>query len=976
MDSTKGMNCSMINIQSVGNKTNTIHNLIIDQDLDICMLTETWLRNNFSDKSKISEMTPITHNCHHIPRPNKGGGGVGILIKKVIKTKIVNNQSFDSFEHMNLKVTYKNKSIQIIIIYRPPSMSKREFLRDFGDLLNTLNDNKSILICGDFNLHLDNRNDFYVSEFNEILESHDLENIVNEATSLSGHIIDLVIQSKSNRFVSELVIEPECTISPVHKLIIFSTNIWRSGNMTKKITYRNKTNYEAEKFIEKSMSEIREINNLVCENCGRNPQNCVNCFTERSKTIMAYNYNNMCPMETREIVVRENAKWYNSELREAKKNKRKMEDKWKRSKKSMKSECWNLFKIARNRYYSLIEKTKKEHFSKLFAEKENQKRCHDNLNNLLGMKKEKILPTETSNYTDMANNFVNYFEEKIERISTAFENETFPDSTEVIQINNSELGKFSDLTFEDFNKIIGSLRNTYCENDPFPVSDVKGAKNLSEIYRLYYDIVCMSLKQSIFPRCEKIAYIKPSYKGKGDKENLNSYRPISNLSFLSKVIETVVHKQTWNYVKQNRIIPNEQSAYRENHSTETTMCAIVNDMAEIMEKGKCGFLVMLDLSAAFDTVDHRLLLESLCAIGIKDEVYKWYENYLEDRSIAVVLMNEKSEIKKLKMGVPQGSVLGPLLFEIYTIELSKILDKHEVMYKLYADDTQFYFQFENIEEAKRKIDAIMRDIRMWMMSKKLKLNEDKTECMLFGSANALKKYEHLVDITIGLTTINIKKVVRDLGVQVDNMLSMKDQVLQTVKMCNFNIRNIAFIRKYLNEDALKTAICNHVLSRLDYCNSLYKGLPNYLLKKLQNTQNRAARLIKGLRIHERITPTLIELHWLPVKARIEYKIILLVFKAIKYNEPTYLRNHLVSLRLETSITIRHTSDIHRLFEPRTDCKLGERSFKYYAPRLYNKLPSELKNIQDDEIFKKRLKTYLFARSYDQEDETITEEYKP
>ena len=242
--------------------------------------------------------------------------------------------------------------------------------------------------------------------------------------------------------------------------------------------------------------------------------------------------------------------------------------------------------------------------------------------------------------------------------------------------------------------------------------------------------------------------------------------------------------------------------------------------------------------------------------------------------------------------------------------------------------------------------------------------------MLFGSTHTLKKYDHLENITIGLSIINIKKVVRDLGVQVDSTLSMKNQVLQTVKMCNFNIRNIAFIRKYLNEDALKTAICNYVLSRLDYCNSLYKGLPNYLLKKLQNTQNRAARLIKGLRIRERITPSLIELHWLPIKARIEYKILFLVFKALKYSEPTYLRKHLSRVRLETNVTIRHTSDIHRLFEPRTDSKLGERSFRYNAPRLYNNLPSDLKNIQDEENFKKKLKTYLFARSYDLEDQSI------
>ena len=166
-----------------------------------------------------------------------------------------------------------------------------------------------------------------------------------------------------------------------------------------------------------------------------------------------------------------------------------------------------------------------------------------------------------------------------------------------------------------------------------------------------------------------------------------------------------------------------------------------------------------------------------------------------------------------------------------------------------------------------------------------------------------------------------------------------------------------------------------MLSRLDYCNSVFYGLPNYLLKKLQNTQNRAARLIKGLRLRERITPTLIELHWLPVKARIEYKLLLLVFKTLIYNEPKYLRKYLKTFRLETNIVVRHESDIHRLFEPRTNCKLGERAFKYAAPRLYNKLPFEMRNIRDVKKFKTKLKTLLFSRSYDQEDKAINEDYK-
>ena len=156
-------------------------------------------------------------------------------------------------------------------------------------------------------------------------------------------------------------------------------------------------------------------------------------------------------------------------------------------------------------------------------------------------------------------------------------------------------------------------------------------------------------------------------------------------------------------------------------------------------------------------------------------------------------------------------------------------------------------------------------------------------------------------------------------------------------------------------------IHNHVISKLDYCNSIYYKLPNTLLKKLQNIQNRAARLIRKIPLRERITPALMELHWLPMKARIIYKICLLNYKALKFGEPKYLYEYLVPFELETSVTVRHASDRHRLFEPRTNRCSGERSFQYSAPRLYNKLPVEIKDNENISQFKKKTKNIFVWR---------------
>ena len=161
----------------------------------------------------------------------------------------------------------------------------------------------------------------------------------------------------------------------------------------------------------------------------------------------------------------------------------------------------------------------------------------------------------------------------------------------------------------------------------------------------------MSLAQAVFPQSEKLACIKPTYKGKGDQNDLSSYRPISNLSYLSKLIETTIEKQLRTHLKDVNVIPGNQSSYRENHSTETTVCSIMNDMIQMVSEGKCGISVMLDQSAAFDTVVHEYLLSDLKFIGIDGSAYRWFESYLQNREVTVVVSQSKSKTRKLTNGV-------------------------------------------------------------------------------------------------------------------------------------------------------------------------------------------------------------------------------------------------------------------------------------------------------------------------------------
>ena len=248
------LKCGLINIQSIGNKTNKIRNLVNEHKLDLLLMAETWLQGNISDSSRIKEMIPSTHNFYHIPRKNKIGGGVGAVVsKKFSRVKIKNEVIFESFEYMDMELVNNNKVLEIIVIYRPPKSSKRKFIEEFSAILETINDVLKVIISDDFNMWMDDADDNYVKEFIEVMDMYNLANSVQTPTSISGHIIDLVIHCEDSNLVNNIEVEPDFGICKVHKLNTFGIDINNSKILKKWITYRDKTNFDAAAFIDESV---------------------------------------------------------------------------------------------------------------------------------------------------------------------------------------------------------------------------------------------------------------------------------------------------------------------------------------------------------------------------------------------------------------------------------------------------------------------------------------------------------------------------------------------------------------------------------------------------------------------------------------------------------------------------------------------------------------------------------------------------
>ena len=408
-----------------------------------------------------------------------------------------------------------------------------------------------------------------------------------------------------------------------------------------------------------------------------------------------------------------------------------------------------------------------------------------------------------------------------------------------------------------------------------------------------------------------------------------------------------------------------QSAYRKNHSTETAVLSVVDELLSNIDKKLVSIVALLDLSAAFDTIDQGILLSRLeHSFGFHGKVLDWFASYLSDRIQFVCVDNVMSASSPLTFGVPQGSVLGPVLFSLYTQPLSDVIKSHQCSFHKFADDTEISkpTDIESFISNQDSVQSCISDVLSWMNSNKLKLNPEKTEVMISGTKYRLCQTPSN-SMSVNGTNISYLPSVKYLGVTLDSSLTMERHIGTVCRSTFLALRRISSIRPFLSPKSTATLVHATVTSRLDYCNSSLSGIPAQQLSRLQRVQNNAARLIMKKRKRDHITPLLVQLHWLPVSFRIQFKLAVLAFRFFDNSLPAYLSRSLSVY--EPPRTLRSSSESRLFVTPITSLKSTEaRAFSSSAPKVWNSLPSDLRNLQTLSLFKSRLKTYLFKLAFD------------
>ena len=910
------------NIRGLLNQKDNLEAIITEKDsFDIFTLSETHIiENHHQDNDNLYKLEGYRFLKRN--RPVGKGGGEAVYITDKLKFVIREDLEMKGIECLWLEIILeKAKNFLVGVIYRPPDNSlytNKDFNQDLNLMLSNVNKcSLETIILGDLNVnflvkndHKDIKNIFNVQSFDQIIQKP------TRVTENTSSLIDVVFTNQpkqiSNQDVFALSLSDHDCVGCIRK-------VNNARYEPKTITCRNYSNYNPANLCNK-LEEVDwfDFYNSRCPNKAWQLMKDIlyKSFAEEAPFIRKRVKGRYCPWLTADIKIHMNER--DQLLRKARRSKREYD--------------WNLYKRKKNFCTSLVKKTKDSYHRNLLLEnKNNPAKFWQNIKhvfpNTCSNKDSVYAPSidgSENNPQAKADSFCKFFANIAENLKI----DTYPlmnfkwSPNAIIPSRTKNVFKFNYVSKVFIEKELLMLKSKKSAGiDDLPPRLLKDTAKV--ISKPLCVLVNLSLKTGIVPSEWKIPKTSPLHK-KEDLTSANNYRPISILPILSKILEKAVHNQLTSYLEENKLLSSRQFGFRKRHSTELATALLIDDMRKDVDCGKLVGAVFIDLSKAFDVLGHSLLLDKLRSYGIQSTEYKWFTDYLFCRKQICCYNGAKSCPQALNVGVPQGSILGPVLFLLYFNDFNECL-KHSNIIQ-FADDTVIYVSSECFFTIERSLNQDLIEISNYFRKNHLimNLNKGKTKSMLIGTAKKLSKCNDELKLQYNSRNISSTNQYKYLGSKMNTTLNMNDHFNSVYKQSCNKLSILSKMSKRMTSDSLQMIYTSMIIPPLLYSSINNLGICETQKEKLKSLQRRAEMLIGVSQAN--------------IYDLIKFHSILLVKKCLngmvcdEFKEYFKIKTH--------SKTTRNNG--YMLCIPKVKLQFAKSGFFSMGVKIYNSLPVEIR----------------------------------